>query len=220
MVNQPILSAIIRRLELYLLRQNDYRLTGESYDLILFVEAGWPGKQEYNLLLSARLLDNRSQREVIHALLSDFRRIPSYQEFAVISGLTILKSTSQFVRDAKRVFSFRTSFSKPVVEVSGYELELSDEPSRRGLFVRSTLLEQLKANAIVEVQFSSDGDLANQLRIIELNHLSHDMTLVGTPVKLQEGQVQYMASKNTFRVSLTQVHQIRPKAGVIRQGAF
>jgi hypothetical protein len=220
MVNHPILDAVIRQLELYFLRENDCRLTGESYDLILFVEAGWSGNREYNLLLSARLLDNRSQRDVIHALLTDFRNIPAYQEFHLISGLTILKSNSPLVRDSKRAFSFRTSFNKPVVEVAGYELELGDELSKGGLFVRSTLLEQLKENAIVELQFSSDGGISNQLRTIQVGYLNRDMMLYGTIIHSSTGQPPYSTGRNTFSIPLAQVQRIRPEADFSSHSTF
>jgi hypothetical protein len=220
MVNQPILDAVIRRLELYFLRENNYRLTGESYDMILFVEAGWYGNREYDLLLSAKLFDNRSQRNVIHTLLTDIRSIPSYQGFHLLSGLNILKSDSKLVRNTRQTFNFRTSFSKPVIEVTGYDLELGDEPSRGGLYVRSTLLEQLKENEIVEIQFSSDGGLSNQVQTIQIGYLDEDMRLYGTLINPRTDQPSHPTNKNAFSIPLAQIQQIRTETDFISRNTF
>ena len=215
MVNRPLLEAIIRRLELFFLKENNFQLEGKSYDLILFMDAGWRGSNEYNLLLSAQLLDSRSQREVIHTLLSDFRRIPSYPEYHVLAGLTILKSTAQVVRQAQQTFRYRTSVDNPLVEVAGFEVDLGDEPARGGLFARSVLLEQLKANAVLEVQFSTDGGISSQVRTIQVGYIDQAMTLHGTLVRYTADHSYQATVAPNFHIPLLQVQRVRPEANFI-----
>lgn len=220
MVNRPLLEAIIRRLELFFLKENNFQLQGKSYDLILFMDAGWRGNNEYNLLLSAQLLDSRSQREVIHTLLSDFRKIPSYQEYHVLAGLTILKSTAQVVRQAQQAFRYRTSIDSPLIEVAGFEVDLGDEPSRGGLFARAVLLEQLKANAVLEVQFSTDGGISSQIRTIQVGHVDQDMTLHGTLVRYTPERSYQATVAPGFRIPLLQVQRVRPEANSLGYQPF
>lgn len=216
MVEQTILQELIRRLEIFFLKEKSYELTGETYDLMLFVRTAWPYQTAYNLLLSAQMLDRRSQRNIIHELLVDFREnVRPYGDFQLIAGLNIIRSDSDLVKNTKRQFLHRTSENQPIIEVQvGYGPNSDEEPLRPGLFVRSFILEKLKAGDEVVLRVKPQGiggRIAKSQDIqIRVDHLTEDFVLWGTRLTQTEGLGAIGAGDagSPISIPLSQIEQV------------
>src|SRR5437899_1326591 len=109
MVETILIHTILKQLEKYLIRKNNFRLLGDTYDLILFVPSDkYLSDAKYSLMLSAMKLNNLYQKDVIKELLNDFKAILKFEEYNSISRLNIIHSEDPFVKNLKFAFAIRT----------------------------------------------------------------------------------------------------------------
>ena len=65
MVKTNLIDKILKRLEKYIIRKNDFHLVGDNFDLVLFIPSDkYLSDTKYSLLISAKKLDNFKQKEV------------------------------------------------------------------------------------------------------------------------------------------------------------
>ncbi len=177
MVKQSTLDTLVSGLERYFLRRNDFRLTGDSYDLVMLAESS-ASYQSYNLFVSAKMLDSGIHREVVREILASFRRISDFNAFSLINSLQILRSDSTFVKQARRTLLERTTPWQPIYE--GHNLELEGELFNSLLFVRPYLLERLRVGA--EVKLEVDDQNYPRVFPVRVMQLSHDFMLEVKPL--------------------------------------
>ncbi|HEX7869467.1 MAG TPA: hypothetical protein VF455_05070 [Chryseobacterium sp.] len=145
MVAAKIINTVLKRLEKYLVRKNDFLLNGQTYDMILFVPTDkYLSDAKYSLLISSKHLNNLNQKEVIKELLNDFKEILKFEEYNSISRLNIIHSEDPLVKNLKFVFGFRES----IIEINntlvgGVQIDYA-------LLVKSLVLDKLvKGKALI-----------------------------------------------------------------------
>jgi len=149
MVELHFIHTILKRLEKYLIKNNDFHLFGDNYDLILFIPSDkYLSDAKYSLLISAKSLNNLQQKDVIKELLNDFKGVLKFDEYNAISRLNILHSEDPFVKNLKFVFGFR----EEVIEIK--ETAIGGVTLDFGYYVKSLVLDKLIENnaLVVEVK--------------------------------------------------------------------
>jgi len=115
MVENKFINTIIKRLEKYLIKKNNFHLMGDNYDLILLVPSyKYSSENKYSLIISSKLLNTYNQKDIIIELLSDFKEVLSFDEYNAISRLNIIHSEDSFVKNLKNNFIF----SENIIEIN------------------------------------------------------------------------------------------------------
>jgi len=100
MVETIFIDKILKQLEKYLIRKNNYRLTGDNYGLILLEPSDkYISDTKYSLLISAKKLNGLSQKDVIKELLVDFKVVLKLEEYNALSRLNIIHSEDPLVKN-------------------------------------------------------------------------------------------------------------------------
>ena len=100
MVKIYFIEKILKSLERYMLRKNGFRLKGENYELILLLPSDkYVSDSKYSLLISAKILDNYQQKDMIRELLIDFKETLQFYEYNLISRINIIHSNDPFVKN-------------------------------------------------------------------------------------------------------------------------
>lgn len=108
MVETMLLQRVLKRLERYLVQKNNFSLTGENYDVVLAVPSDkFSPYARYSLVISARLLNDLNQKDVIKEVFTDLKGILSFEEYNSISRLNVLHTEDSLVKSLKSVFGFR-----------------------------------------------------------------------------------------------------------------
>jgi hypothetical protein len=141
MVETKFIHTVLKQLEKYLVRKNNFHLLGDTYDLILFVPSDkYLSDAKYSLLISARKLNKLHQKDVIKELLNDFKEVLKFDEYNSISRLNIINSEDPFVRNLKMVFAFR----EEVIEIN--EIPVGGVRLDFAFLVKSLVLDKLVEN--------------------------------------------------------------------------
>src|ERR1700722_1371320 len=102
MVETIYIHKILKELEKYFIRKNNYRLSGDNYDLILFVPSDkYSSESKLSLIISAQIFNNFNQKEVIWELLNEFKKTLESEEYNSITRLNIIHSEDPFVKNLK-----------------------------------------------------------------------------------------------------------------------
>lgn len=153
MVKTKLINTILKRLEKYLIQKNNYHLLGDNYDLILFVPTDkYLSDAKYSLLISAKVLNNLNQKDVIRELLSDFKEVLMFDEYNAISRLSIIHTEDPFVKNMKLVFGFR----EEVIEIN--EIPVGGVQIDFAYLVKSMVIDKLVENNSVIVDIKSKND--------------------------------------------------------------
>jgi hypothetical protein len=146
MVVDKTVRNILRRLEIYYLKNQGFLLTGKSYDLILLISAESSyNSSKYSWIISAKFLDNRIEKEVINELLSDFNRILTYEEFSSVSRINVINSNHSIVNNLRFVFPYQ----EDVIELN--ELSIGGVRFDKSFIIHSKILEKLKSGNVVQI---------------------------------------------------------------------
>ena len=138
MVKTKLIHTVLKRLEKYLIRKNNFQLLGDNYDLILFVPSdNYLSDTRYSLMISAKKLNGVNQKDVIKELLSDFKGILGFDEYNSISRLNVLHSEDPFVKNFKAVFAFR----EEIIEIK--EITIGGVRIDFAYLVKSLVLDKL-----------------------------------------------------------------------------
>lgn len=153
MVESKILYTILKRLEKYLIRKNNYQLSGDNYDLILFIPSDkYLSDAKYSLLISAEPLNHLHQKDVIRELLYDFKDVLMYDEYNAISRIQIIHSEDPFVKNLKLVFGFR----EEIIEIN--EIPVGGVRIDYAFLIKSLVLDKLIENKALIVEVKSKND--------------------------------------------------------------
>ena len=150
MVETKFIHTILKRLEKYLIRKNNFHLTGDTYDLILFVPSDkYLSDAKYSLMVSAKKLNQLHQKDVIKELLNDFKEVLKFDEYNSISRLNIIHSEDPFVKNLKLVFAFR----EEVIEIN--EIPVGGVRIDFAFLVKSLVLDKLVGNRALTVEIKT-----------------------------------------------------------------
>ena len=104
MVKTTLIDKILKRLERYIIKKNNFHLDGDNFDMVLFVPSDkYLSDTKYSLLISANKFNNFKQKEIIKDLLTDFKEALNSEEYNAISRLNIIHSEDPFVKNLKFV---------------------------------------------------------------------------------------------------------------------
>ena len=100
-------NKILKSLEKYLLKKNNFQLTGENYDLILLTPMDkYQADTKYALLISAKRFDKLQQKEAIRDLLTFFKEDLETDEYNAISRLNVIHSEDRLVKNLNLLSTF------------------------------------------------------------------------------------------------------------------
>ena len=147
MVETKFIHTVVKRLEKYLVRKNDFQLNGDTYDLILFVPSDkYLSDVKYSLLISYGKLNNLNQKDVIKELLNDFKGGLKFEEYNAISRLNIIHSEAPFVKNLKFVFAFREQVIEiKDIPVGGVQIDFA-------YLAKSLVLDKLIENHALSIE--------------------------------------------------------------------
>lgn len=147
MVETKFIHTVLKRLEKYLVRKNDFQLNGENYDMILFIPSDrYQSNNKFSLLISYNRLNNLNQKDVIKELLTDFKEVLRFEEYNSISRLNIIHSEDPFVKNLKFVFAFREQiFEINDIPIGGVQIDFA-------YLVKSLVLDKLVSNRTLTLE--------------------------------------------------------------------
>jgi hypothetical protein len=139
MVKMKLINKILKSLEKYLLKKNNFQLSGENYDLILFTPVDkFRADTKYSLLISARRFNKLQQREVIKDLLTYLKDVLESDEYNAIARLNIIHSDDLFVKNLKFAFPYR----QDILEINN--IFIGEANIDYAFLVKSLILDSLK----------------------------------------------------------------------------
>jgi hypothetical protein len=154
MVRMKFINKVLKSLEKYLLKKNNFHLTGENYDLILFTPVDkYRADTKYSLLISAKLFNNLQQKEVIKDLLTYFKEVLESDEYSTISRLNIVNSEDPFVKNMKFTFPFR----QEILEINN--IYIGEANIDYAFLVKSLLLDTLIEGRAVTLEILNHGKI-------------------------------------------------------------
>lgn len=148
------INKVLRTLEKYLLKKNDFQLTGENYDLILVIPIDrYNANTKYALLISAKRFNNLRQREVIKDLLTHFKETLEPNTYNNISRINIVNTEDSIVKNLKFAFPYR----QEIVEINN--ISIGEANIDYAFIVKSLLLDTLKENRALTLEISNHGKM-------------------------------------------------------------
>jgi hypothetical protein len=153
MVETIFIRTILKRLEKYLIKRNNFHLLGDTFDLILFVPSDkYLSDAKYSLMVSAKSLNTLHQKDVIIDLLNDFKGVLKFDEYNAISRLNIIHSDDPFVKNLKLVFGFREEITEiNEIPVGGVKIDYA-------FLVKSLVLDKLVEGRALIVEIKTEND--------------------------------------------------------------
>lgn len=163
MVMNNALNKIIQRLENYFIQLCDFRLTGETFDLLLLLPVESSYTSKFSLLISSKYLNGRSPKQTIGDLYHDFKASLSAQEYVSISNITVMDSNNALVKHLKTMFPFPENIVELTnMTIGGTEIE-------KAFILRMPMLALLKKGNIVHIRDDSGGSFSGRLLSMDNN---------------------------------------------------
>lgn len=160
MVDSKLIHTILKRLEKYLIKRNDFNLLGDTFDLILFVPSDkYLSNTKYSLIISAKSLNNLHQKDVIREILIDFKKVLKFDEYNSISRLNIIHSEDPFVKNLKLVFGFR----EEIIEIN--EIPIGGVRIDFAYLVKSLVLDKLIRNIALIVEIMTHDNKIETINV-------------------------------------------------------
>jgi hypothetical protein len=148
------INKVLRTLEKYLLKKNDFQLTGENYDLILVTPIDkYRADTKYALLISAKRFNNLRQKEVIKDLLTYFKEAVEPNMYSNISRINIIHSEDPIVKNLKFAFPYR----QEILEINN--IYIGEANIDYAFLVKSLLLDTLIENRAVTLEILNHGKI-------------------------------------------------------------
>ncbi len=159
------MQRVLKGLEKYLIRKNNFKLEGANYDMIMLIPSDrYSPYARYSLLISARHLNESIHRDVIKELLYSFKEDLSPDEYTAVSRINVLHTEDSFVRNVKFMFGFRQEVTEITgMVIGGVEIDFA-------YLLRSLVLDKLKEGAALTIEVKNaigtvDTILARIIRI-------------------------------------------------------
>lgn len=154
MVTVSIIHKAIKALEKYLIFKNDFRLTGETYELIMLMPSDrFLSDSKYSLVISAQLLEKQNQKTVITELLRIIKDNMDSEEYNSISRVNIISSHDPIVKNLKFVFGFR----QETFEISDYPI--GGNYIEFAYLAKSLVLDKLIAGNAIRAEILENGQV-------------------------------------------------------------
>lgn len=100
-------NGVRRELEKFFIKKNNFKLSGETYDLILFEPSDeYVADTKYTLSVSAFKFNNTAQRDLVKELLEYLKEKLSFFDYNSISRIKIYNSNDSYVNNLKTLISF------------------------------------------------------------------------------------------------------------------
>ena len=152
MVTIAFHQKILRNLEMYLIKESNFQLTGVGYDLVLFIPTDYHSFDGRNVLVvSAKPLDDKREKNVVQDILVSFKSILSFEEFSFISSLKIINSNALLVKNLNFSFPFQ-KWSEVEYEIN---TTIGGVTLQNARLVRSSVLPNLIPGKISSIELSS-----------------------------------------------------------------
>lgn len=153
MVETKFIRTVLKRLEKYLIRKNNFYLRGDTFDLILFVPSDkYLSDAKYSLIISAKSLNTLQEKDVIRELLNDFKGILKFDEYNAISRLNIIHTEDPFVKNLKFGFGFR----EEIIEIN--EIPVGGVRIDYAFLVKSLVIDKLIENRALIVEIKTENN--------------------------------------------------------------
>jgi hypothetical protein len=155
MVEKKFMHTVLKSLEKYLVKKNNFQLIGETYDLILFIPSDrFQSHNKFSLLISYNRLNNLNQKDVIKDLLNYFKEDLGFEEYNSISRLNILHSEDSFVKNLKLVFAFKEQiFELKDIPIGGVQIDFA-------YLVKSLVLDKLISNSALKLEVVTENSMS------------------------------------------------------------
>ncbi|RZJ76280.1 MAG: hypothetical protein EOO45_02825 [Flavobacterium sp.] len=138
MVRNIFFSGVKRELEKFLIKKNNFQLSGETYDLILFEPSDeYVPEPKYTLSLSSVRFNNAVQRDLIKELLEHLKQKLSIFDYNSISRIKVYDSMDPYVNNLKTLTAFP---GEETLELNGIRI---GGAQITGYLLKSTLLKKL-----------------------------------------------------------------------------
>lgn len=140
MVTIAFQQKLLRTLEMYLLKEKNFSLDGSGYSLILFIPTNYYAFDGRNsLVLSADALNNKRERTVLDDIFTRFKSALSFEEYSLISSVSILHTDSALVKKLNVAFPFQQGADAEYILNSN----TGDDDLQNARLVRSSVLTNL-----------------------------------------------------------------------------
>lgn len=158
---------LTRSLEMYLIQANNFALNGNNYRLILLVSNDdLLFNSKRSLILSAKVLDDKRERQVIQSILKLLQHQFSPEELSAISSINVVNSNAPLVRNLNTLP--REAIQDREVDIN---TEIGGVSIRNGTLISSSILSNLVAGKRRVVKLSSGEVLGGIIRKIDKDYL-------------------------------------------------
>lgn len=155
MVEQIVVNSIIKELEKFLIKKSNFRLTGDSYDLILLVpDDKYSLNNKFSLYISSVVLNKFTQKEILLELLTEFKNILTIQDYNTLSRINLLNSKEPFVRNMNLIYGIR----ERIIQLN--EIRIGDMILDFAFLLKSLVLDKLIINRAAVFELN-DGQVIN-----------------------------------------------------------
>lgn len=144
MVDYNYISKVVRKLELFFVKENGGRFDGTTYSLILFIPViRFEGRYKYELILSAKSFDKYSRKEIISNIFMWLNSTLEEDEVKIIESIIVANTNSPFVKN----MNFVIPIKEGIRELDNFSV--GGVTIHHGILVFSNLLKKMKeGNAI------------------------------------------------------------------------
>ena len=164
MVEQIVVNSIVKELEKFLIKKSNYRLKGESYDLILLVPTDkYSLDNKFSLYISSVVLNKFSQKEIIMELLTDFKNYLTIKDYTALNRINLLNTQEPFVRNMNLIYSIR----EKIIQLN--EIRIGDVILDFAFLLRSLVLDKLIVNHAVLIELDDGQKINAGIKRIEPN---------------------------------------------------
>lgn len=151
MVDFNYISKIVRELELFFILENNNRLDGSTYSLILFVPLNrQEGRYKYNLILSAPQFDKYTRKEIISKIFGWLSNKITQKDLENIESVIVVNSSSPFIRSLDFIIPYKDGI-KELDNISVGEVTI-----HHGILVFSNLLKKLKPGNAIRAELNDN----------------------------------------------------------------
>lgn len=163
MVETIFIHKVLKELEKFFIKKNNFQLTGANFDLVLFAPTDKHSLDaKFSLLLSAKNFNSSNQRDLIKEFITYFRETLGIDEYISISRVNILHTEDPFVKNINFMFPYREEVREIMDDIPIGGVKIT------GFLVKSLVLDKLISNSIVEMELIN-GEMV-RAKIIEINN--------------------------------------------------
>ena len=129
---------LLRELEKFLIKKNEFHLSGETYEIILLIPTEkYSPDSKYSLVLSAKALNDFSQKDVIREIFTSFKEALDVNEYNSITRINVIHTADPLVKGLKMMFGFREEmFELNNITVGGVNIDFA-------YLIKSLVLDKL-----------------------------------------------------------------------------